>query len=68
MKHVKKDSKGYKNDNSDYLINFCQNNELLLINTCFKYKQSHLTTWEYVCINKETNKTTYMKSSRFYNN
>ena len=46
MKHVKKDSKGYKNDNSDYLINFCQNNELLLINTCFKFKQSHLTTWE----------------------
>ena len=23
-------SKGYKNDNGDYVINFCQNNELLL--------------------------------------
>ena len=49
-------SKGYKIDNGDYLINFCQNNELLLTNTCFKHKQSHLTTWQHTRIDKETNK------------
>ena len=32
------------------------NNELLLTNTCFKHKQSHLTTWQQMHINKETNK------------
>lgn len=53
MKHVKKDSKGYKNDNSDYLINFCQNNELLLTNTCFKHKQFHLTNWQQTRIKRK---------------
>ena len=37
-------SKGYKNNNGNYPINFYQNNELLLTNTCF-YKESHLTNF-----------------------
>ena len=50
MKHiyVGRYSKGYKNDNGNYLslIDFCQNNELLVLtNTCFKHKLPHLTTW-----------------------
>ena len=39
MKHVYigRYSKGYKNDNDNYLIDFCQNNEILVLtNTCFK--------------------------------
>ena len=51
----------YKNNNGDYLINFCQNNELLLTNPCFKYKQSHLTNWQQARINKETNKTQHIR-------
>ena len=38
--------KRYKSHYSDYLINFYQNIELLLINTCFKHKPSHLTFWQ----------------------
>ena len=44
--------KGYNNGNGDYLIHFCQNNELLRINTSFKHKQSHLTTSHQTSINK----------------
>ena len=43
----------YKNNNGDYLINFCQNNELLLTNTCFKHKQSHLTNWQQTRIKRK---------------
>ena len=55
-----KHSKGYKNDNGDYFINFCQNSELLLTNTYFKHKRSHLTTWQQTCIDKEANKTQHI--------
>ena len=41
---IGKHSKGYKYDHGNYVINFCQSNELLLTNTYFKHKQSHLTT------------------------
>ena len=54
-------SKGYKNDNGDYVINFCQNNELPLTNTYFRHKQSYLTTWQQTRINKETNKTQHIR-------
>ena len=54
---IGKYSKGYKYDNGNYLINFCQNNELLLTDTCFKHKQSHSTTWQRTHLNKEKNKT-----------
>ena len=66
MKHVYvgRYSKGYKNDNGNYLnlIDFCQNNELLVLtNTCFKHKLPHLTTWQHTHINKETNKTQHIQ-------
>ena len=38
-------------------MNFCQNNELLLTNRCFRHKQSHLTSWQQARTNKEKNKT-----------
>ena len=54
-------SKGHKSDNGDYLINFYRNNELLLTSTCFKHKQSYLTTWQQTHVSKETNKTQHIR-------
>ena len=45
-------SKGIRNENGEKLIEFCKMNEMLLTNTCFSHKQSHLTTWQQTRINK----------------
>ena len=48
---IGKNAKGCANKNGEYLIEFCESNNLLLTNTCFPHKQSHLTTWQQTRIN-----------------
>ena len=51
-------SKGERNPNGEELVTFCESNDLLLTNTCFKHNQRHLTTWQQDKLCKETGKHT----------
>ena len=39
--------KGILNENGCEVLDLCQRNYLILINTIFKHKLSHITTWQY---------------------
>ncbi|XP_033120167.1 craniofacial development protein 2-like [Anneissia japonica] len=38
-------SKGFRNDNGDALIDFCENNNLFITNSAFQHPARHITTW-----------------------
>ena len=41
-------ARGIRNENGHFLSDLCMNNRLILSNTFFKHKASHITTWESV--------------------
>jgi len=54
-------SKGTINTNGEHLVELCETNGLILTNTCFPHKQSHLTTWQQTRIDKSTNKVQFVR-------
>lgn len=59
---IGKNSKGESNENGRHLlIDYCENNNLIMTNTCFSHKQAHLTTWQQTRIDEKTGKVTHVR-------
>ena len=63
--NIGKYSKGYINENGQYLLEFAKQQNLRLTNTFFKHKPCHVTTWE---CPKRINSHTDTRSGKIRNN
>ena len=50
--------RGRRNKNGEHLIDYCEENDLVIANSCFEHKACHLATWEQTRTNLTTNKIT----------
>ena len=50
-------TRGRRNENGHRLVEFCQENELILANSLFRHRACHMTTWVGSRQDKETKKT-----------